>query len=59
LSIYSQEDLDRIAWMLNIRPRKTSGWKCPAEIFLPDFDFLAYMRKAVPLRTKQASPPQP
>jgi IS30 family transposase len=59
LSIYSQEDLDGIAWMLNIRPRKTLGWKCPAEIFLPDFDFLAYMRKAVPLRTKPSSPPQP
>lgn len=40
LSIYSQEDLDAIAWELNTRPRKSLGYKCPAELFSPDaFDF--------------------
>lgn len=40
LSVYSQEDLDAIAWRLNTRPRKSLGFKCPAELFTPDaFDF--------------------
>jgi IS30 family transposase len=40
LSIFSQLELDRIAWQLNIRPRKSSGCKCPAEWFTPEaFDF--------------------
>ena len=40
LSVYSQEDLDAIAWKLNTRPRKSLGFKCPAELFTPDaFDF--------------------
>jgi IS30 family transposase len=40
LSVYSQEDLDAIAWELNTRPRKSLGFKCPAELFTPDaFDF--------------------
>ena len=42
LSVYSQEQLDQIALKLNARPRKSLGWKCPAEIFLPDFDFKEY-----------------
>ena len=44
LSIYSQEQLDDIAWLLNTRPRKTLGWKAPAELFLPEgtFDFVQY-----------------
>jgi IS30 family transposase len=44
LSIYSQSQLDEIAHKLNVRPRKSLGWKCPAELFLPegDFDFQAY-----------------
>jgi len=42
LSVYSQEELDQIALKLNARPRKSLGWKCPAEIFLPDFDFKEY-----------------
>lgn len=42
LSVYSQEELDEIALKLNARPRKSLGWKCPAEIFLPDFDFKEY-----------------
>lgn len=40
LSVFSQEDLDAIAWRLNTRPRKSLGFKCPAELFTPDaFDF--------------------
>jgi len=40
LGDYTQEDLDSIAWKLNTRPRKSLGFKCPAEIFTPDaFDF--------------------
>ncbi len=41
LSRYSQEELDGIAEMLNARPRKSLGWKAPAELFLPqgNFDF--------------------
>jgi IS30 family transposase len=41
LSHYSQEELDDIAANLNARPRKSLGWKAPAELFLPEgaFDF--------------------
>lgn len=44
LSVFSQKELDDVAWKLNTRPRKTLGWKCPAELFLPEdaFDFKAY-----------------
>ena len=44
LSIYTQEQLDDIAWKLNTRPRKSLGWKAPAELFLPNgsFDTIAY-----------------
>ena len=44
LSIYSQSQLDEVAHRLNVRPRKSLGWKCPAELFLPEgaFDFRAY-----------------
>jgi IS30 family transposase len=44
LSRFSQDQLDDIAWKLNTRPRKTLGWKCPAELFLPDgaFDFVQH-----------------
>ena len=40
LSRFSQAELDLIAWNLNTRPRKSLGFKCPAELFTPDaFDF--------------------
>lgn len=40
LGVFTQEDLDEIAWKLNTRPRKSLGFKCPAELFTPDaFDF--------------------
>jgi IS30 family transposase len=40
LSGFTQEQLDAIAWQLNTRPRKSLGFRCPAELFTPDaFDF--------------------
>ena len=40
LSGFTQKELDDIAWKLNTRPRKSLGFKCPAELFTPDaFDF--------------------
>jgi IS30 family transposase len=30
LSVFSQEDLDAVAWRLNTRPRKSLGFKCAA-----------------------------
>jgi IS30 family transposase len=30
LSVYSQDELDAIAWKLNTRPRKSLVWKCSA-----------------------------
>jgi len=40
LSGFTQKALDAIAWKLNTRPRKSLGFKCPAELFTPDaFDF--------------------
>ena len=44
LSLFSQQQLDDIAWLLNTRPRKTLGWKAPAELFLPKgaFDFVQH-----------------
>lgn len=40
LSGFTQEELDAVAWQLNTRPRKSMGWKCPAEMFTPEaFDF--------------------
>lgn len=41
LSIFSQQQLDQIAWKLNTRPRATMNWRAPAEKFLPEgaFDF--------------------
>jgi IS30 family transposase len=44
LSGYSQQQLDDIAASLNARPRKSMGWKAPAELFLPvgAFNFQKY-----------------
>ena len=40
LSGFTQEELDAMAWTLNTRPRKSLGFRCPAELFTPDaFDF--------------------
>jgi transposase, IS30 family len=52
LSLFSQAQLDDIAWILNTRPRKTLGWKAPAELFLPQgaFDFVQHWSdKIVPV----------
>ena len=35
LGAFTQEELDEIAWKLNTRPRKSLGFKCPAELFTP------------------------
>jgi IS30 family transposase len=50
-SIHSQEELDKFAWLLNARPRKSLGWKCPAELFLQDFDFVKYYSHFFALRS--------
>jgi IS30 family transposase len=42
VSLHSHDDLDTIPWALNTRPRKSLGWKCPAGVFLTDFDFVKY-----------------
>jgi len=40
LSVFSQQELDVIAWKLNTRPRKSLNFRCPAEVFMPEsFDF--------------------
>jgi hypothetical protein len=51
LSVYSQMQLDEIAFELNARPSKSLGWKCPAQLFLPvgEFDFKAYWAKQLKL----------
>ena len=52
LSEFSQAELDAVAWQLNTRPRKTLGWKCPAEMFMPEsFDFFKHYHQLVALRT--------
>jgi len=44
LSHFTQQQLDDITYTLNARPRKSLGWKAPAELFLPKgaFDFVKH-----------------
>jgi len=52
LSVLKQSELDAIAWQLNTRPRKSLGWKCPAELFIPNsFNYAAYYKAIVALPT--------
>ena len=52
LSGFSQNELDAVAWQLNTRPRKSLGWKCPAELFMPnDFSFEHLYHQIVALRS--------
>jgi len=52
LSLFTQKQLDAIAWQLNTRPRKSLAWKCPAELFMPEsFDFFQHHHQLVALRT--------
>ena len=52
LSVLSQKDLDDIAFDLNVRPRRSLGWKCPLELFMPEsFNYESYFRKNVALQT--------
>lgn len=37
LSVNSQRQLDAIAWEMNTRPRKTLGWRSPAEVFFAHY----------------------
>ncbi|MEX3582409.1 MAG: hypothetical protein VB137_06845 [Burkholderia sp.] len=36
LAVFSQAELDDIGWKMNTRPRKSLGWKFPAEVFMPE-----------------------
>ena len=51
LSGFSQTDLDAVAWQLNTRARKSLGFRCPAELFMPEsFDFFKHHHQLVALR---------
>ena len=49
LSVQSQADLDAIAFLHKAKPRKSLGWKSPAEMFLPEgaLDFEACWAKII------------
>ncbi|MEX3547727.1 MAG: hypothetical protein VB125_00590, partial [Burkholderia sp.] len=50
LAVFSQVELDDIAWKMNTRPRKSLGWKCPAELFMPEsFDVRQHHHEIVTL----------
>ena len=52
LSVLTQADLDAVAFSLNVRPRKSLGWKCPMELFMPEsFNYETYFRENVALQT--------
>ncbi|MEX3605666.1 MAG: hypothetical protein VB142_03300 [Burkholderia sp.] len=36
LVVFSQAELDDIAWQMNVRTRKSLDWTCPAELFMPE-----------------------
>ncbi|MEX3548573.1 MAG: IS30 family transposase, partial [Burkholderia sp.] len=37
LAVFSQVEIDDIAWKMNTRSRKSLGWKCPTELlFMPE-----------------------
>jgi IS30 family transposase len=51
LSLFTQQELDEIAWSLNTRPRKSLGWKCPVEVFAPgEFDLVEHHHALFALR---------
>lgn len=37
LSAHSQRQLDAVAWEMNTRPRKTLGWRTPADVFFEHY----------------------
>ena len=51
LSRFNQNQLDDIAFELNARPRKSLGWKAPAELFLPEgaFNFVQFWSATIPV----------
>ena len=52
LAIFTHEELDDIAVDMNVRPRKSPGFKCPMELFMPQsFVFEAYYYANVALPT--------
>jgi transposase, IS30 family len=52
LSGFTQNQLDAVAWQLNTRPRKSLGFRCPAELFMPEsFDFFEHHHQLVALQT--------
>ncbi|MEX3605836.1 MAG: hypothetical protein VB142_04635 [Burkholderia sp.] len=51
LAVFSQTELDDIAWQMNARPRKSLGWTCPAELFIPEsFDVRQHYHEIVASR---------
>ncbi|MEQ1545362.1 hypothetical protein [Methyloglobulus sp.] len=55
LSVFTQEDLDAIAWSLNTRSHKSLGFKCPAELFTPDaFDLSSIMLRYLRFKLESA-----
>ncbi len=51
LSLFTQQELDEIAWSLNTRPRKSLGWKCPVELLAPgEFDLVQHHHALFALR---------
>ena len=52
LSGFTQIELDAVARQLNTRPRQSLGWKCPAELFMPDSsDLFQHHHQLVALET--------